>query len=120
MEFTTLWGLGKYHGNKTVASVGRTSTQSEELPEVGPLVAIRSLWIFFLHSCARRIRAATYNENWVGASGVCPFGDLSPRYDITETKLQQATGQACHVPSAALMQERGIVFMALRLELVVP
>jgi hypothetical protein len=72
-------------GRQMVTGTGTRSLSCHQVPAD----------IFFLHSCARCIRAATYNdnENWVGAGGACPSGDLSPRYDITEIKLQQATGQ---------------------------
>jgi len=77
------------------------TTLSQGLPELGPSVTIRCLRIIFSAQLCKAVvrRHTMYNENWVGASGACPFGDLSPRYDITETNFQQATGRATFLES---------------------
>ena len=77
---TILKQLSPGHLSYHVIIIGASGTQS--------LVAIRCLRIIF---SAQLCKAHSCGGGSI--SGACPFGDLSPRYDITETKLQQATGQ---------------------------
>ncbi len=54
---------------------------------------------------------STYNVNRsksMGASCTCLFGELRPRYDITETNCTGKQKTVCMIPSVASVQERGI------------